>query len=217
MDRAGPGDAVSPMAFRPPVSLRGRYVTLDPLDRADIAGLASACKDPEVWRVLRIGPGRTVEEMTPVVEQLLALQAAGKLLPFTVRLASNGIPIGVFRYLEIDRPNESVELGTWIGRPWWRTPINTEIKLLAFRHAFEGEGAHRVQLKTDIRNVRSAVSIERLGAVREGVLREHIRLKDGTMRSSVYYSVLASEWPTIRDRLERFLARPWAGEIPQTP
>jgi len=199
------------MEFRPPVTLRGRWVDAVPLDRSHIPGLAEAGRDPEVWRLLRIGPGRTVEEMTALVDQFLSLQERGELLPLTARWRSSSRPIGIIRYLDIDRPNHAVELGTWIGRPWWRTPANTELKLLTLRHAFEVEGAHRVQLKTDARNERSARAIERLGAVREGALRDHTRLPDGTLRTSIYFSILRAEWPSVEARLEQAVARPWDG------
>ncbi len=205
------------MAFRPPVTLRGRYVEAVPLEREHVAGLAEAGRDPEVWRLLRIGPGRTVEEMTALVESFLALQDRGELLPFTARLRATGQPVGIIRFLDIDRPNRAVELGTWVGRPWWRSPVNTELKWLTLRHAFESEGAHRVQLKTDVRNERSAVAIERLGAVREGALRDHTRLPDGTLRTSVYFSILADEWPAVAARLESLLRRPWDGAPSERP
>jgi N-acetyltransferase len=207
---------MSEMAFRPPVELRGRYVEAVPLERAHIPALAEAGRDPEVWRLLRIGPGDTLEGMTKLVDGFLDLQEKGELLPLTARKVEDGTVLGTIRFLDIDRPNFAVEVGTWIGRPWWRTPVNTELKLLAMEHAFEGEGAHRVQLKTDARNERSARAIERLGAVREGVLRDHTLLPDGRLRSSIYYSVLVSEWPAVRERLERFLDRPWDGR-PNAP
>ena len=113
-------------------------------------------------------------------------------------------------FLHIDRENQSVEVGgTWLDSGFWRTPFNTESKYLLFRHAFEVERVNRLQLQTDLRNERSQRAIERLGAVREAVLREDVQLADGYFRSSVYYSVLASEWPAVRARLEASLARPW--------
>jgi N-acetyltransferase len=197
------------MRFRPPVLLEGRYVRLMPLERTQVPDLAHAGRDPEVWRFLRIGPGRNELEMSALVDELLALQAGGSVLAFTVLSRAEARPVGIFRYLGIDRENRSVEIGTWLDSAVWRTPVNTEVKLLGLRHAFEEEGAHRVQLKTDLRNDRSQRAIERLGAVREGLNRGEYLLKDGSHRTSICYSILAQEWPLVKQRLEASLARPW--------
>ena len=104
-----------------------------------------------------------------------------------------------------------VEIGTWIDSRYWRSPLNTEAKLLTHGYAFEEEKVHRLQLKTDSRNVRSQVAIERLGAVPEGALREAHRLRNGYFRTSLYYSILASEWPAVKQRLQEKLSKPWVG------
>ena len=112
------------------------------------------------------------------------------------------------RFMDIQPENRSVEIGgTWISPQYQRTVVNTEAKFLMLRHAFEVLDCVRVQIKTDLRNTRSQRAIERLGAVREGVLREHMMLPDGTLRSSVYYSILAAEWPAVRQRLLDLLER----------
>ncbi len=196
--------------LRRPTALRGRYVELVSLERSHIPELAHAGRDPAVWQYLRIGPGRTLEEMTTFVDGMLSDEATGAILPFTVRARPTGTTIGFFRFLDIDRENRSVETGTWFDSDWWRTPANTEVKLLALRHVFETEGFHRVQLRTDRRNERSQRAIERLGGVPEGVHREHIRRRDGSFRTSVVYSILAPEWPAVKARLEERLARPWS-------
>ncbi len=197
-------------SFRSPVTLEGRYVRLVPLDLAHRLALFEAGKDPEVGRYVLSGPGTTLEAMDGLMAMLLARRDAGTDLPFTTVRRSDGRPIGMTRYLNIDRPNEAVEIGgTWLERDLWRTPFNTDSKFLLLRHAFETEAAHRVYLKTDVRNERSQRAIERLGAVREAVLREHIRLRDGSYRSSVFYSILRDEWPAVRRGLEAKLARPW--------
>lgn len=205
---------MSASGFHRPVVLRGRYVELVPLERAHIPGLTRAGHDPEVWRLLRIGPGRNEEEMTALVNEMLEAESTGSVLPFTVLAFPGREPAGFFRFLDIDRENRWVETGTWIDSARWRSPINTEVKYLALRHAFETEGFHRVQLRTDSRNVRSQRAIERLGAVAEGMHREHIRLRDGFYRTSLVYSILAPEWPPIKKRLEEKLARPWPPSVP---
>ena len=198
-----------PAGFRPPVTLAGRFVELDPLLREHVHELARAGRDPEVWRLLRIGPARHETEMRALVEGMLADQAGGSVLPFVVRRLPERAVSGMFRFFDIDRTNRSVEVGTWLDPLVWRTPVNTEVKFLGLRYAFEEERMHRVQLKTDARNVRSQRAIERLGAVREGEFREHVRLYDGTRRSSLVYGILEREWPSVKRGLEAHLARPW--------
>lgn len=199
-----------PESFRPPVALAGRYVALVPLDRSHASGLLRASVDPEVGKYLVLAPARTADGLRSQIDGLLAAQATGTELAFCQQLRATGEPIGVTRFLHIDRTNESVEIGgTWLDRRFWRTPLNNDAKLLLFRHAFETEGAHRVWLQTDLRNERSQRAIARLGATREGVLREDRLLPSGRYRSSVVYSVVADDWPQVRARLEGHLARPW--------
>ncbi|MCI4373303.1 MAG: GNAT family N-acetyltransferase [Thermoplasmata archaeon] len=198
-----------PLDFRPPVTLEGRNVRLVPLELSQLPALTAAGASPEIWPLLRIRHGDTPEGMAGLVEDLLALQTAGEVLPFAVQMKDEGKIIGIARYLDIDRENRWVELGTWLHPSAWRTPVNSELKLLLLRHAFELEGVHRVQLKTDDRNTRSQTAIERLGAVFEGLRRDHYRFPNGQYRTSRYYSILSSEWPKVRERLEEFLRHPW--------
>jgi RimJ/RimL family protein N-acetyltransferase len=199
--------------FHPPLTLRGRYLELTSLHRSDAPGLAEAGQDPEVWKLLRIGPGHppSLPEMETFIDQLLALQAKGEVMPMTMRFLPRGTPVGIIRFLDIDREDRKVEVGTWIDSRYWRTPLNTEAKLLMLRYAFEEEGVHRLQFKTDDRNTRSKVAIERLGAVYEGALREAHRVQGDYFRTSLYYSILSPEWPAVRARLEERLERPWDG------
>jgi len=195
--------------FRSPLALSGRYIELVPLSLDHAAELARAAADPEVGRFLRDPPGPTEAITAALIRLVLADQANGTDLAFATRLRPAGPAIGMTRYLRIDRPNHAVEIGgTWIDPRYWRTPVNTESKLLLLRHAFDDERVHRVQIQTDLRNERSQRAIERLGAVREAVLREDVRLRTGYVRSSVIYSILESEWPAVRRRLEEALARP---------
>lgn len=205
---------MDPESFRTYPTLAGRFVRLDPLDPAHREPLAEAARDPEVRRYILTAPGTTPDEMGHVIRTLLDRRAEGTDLPFTTVRLSDSKPVGMTRYLNIDRPNDTVEVGgTWLDRTLWRTPFNTESKYLLLTHAFETEAAHRVYLKTDLRNERSQRAIERIGAVREAVLREHILLPDGQYRSSVYYSILAGEWPKVKRDLERQLARPWTPRV----
>ena len=199
------------MAFRPPVTLEGRYVRLVPLAPEHAAPLWAAGGDQGIWTYMRTSFVRSKEEMGALIAKLLDRQSRGTDLPFTVMLRSDGRLLGMTRYLDIEREDAAVEVGgTWYSTAFQRTPVNTDCKLALLQHAFEVEGAHRVQIKTDLRNVRSQRAIERLGATREGVLREHVRMPDSTLRSSVYYSVLAPEWPEVRGRLQAYLQRPWS-------
>ncbi len=184
---------------------------LVPLDPAHRDALLAAARDPEVGRYLLERPGTTIADTERRIARLLERQANGSDLPFTILQASDRRAVGMTGYLSIDRPNDAVEIGgTWLDRRFWRTPFNTEAKYLLLRHAFETEGAHRVFFKTDARNERSQRAIARIGAIREAVMREHIRLENGHYRSSVFYSLLAPEWPSVKAALETKLERPWS-------
>lgn len=198
-------------SFRPPVVLTGERISLLPLRPEHQEALLVAARDPEIHRYLAMGPGRTPGEMASYIALLLSRQDAGTDLPFTIVRRPDQRALGMTRFIHIDRENDSVEIGgTWLDRDQWRTPVNTEAKLLMFRHAFEVERVHRVWLQTDLRNERSQRAIARLGTTREGVLRGDRVVRDGYHRSSVVYSVLEDEWPRARHRLERLLERPWA-------
>ncbi len=184
---------------------------LVPLDPAHRDALLAAARDPEVGRYLLERPGTTIADTERRIARLLERQANGSDLPFTILQASDRRAVGMTGYLSIDRPDDAVEIGgTWLDRRFWRTPFNTEAKYLLLRHAFETEGAHRVFFKTDARNERSQRAIARIGAIREAVMREHIRLENGHYRSSVFYSLLAPEWPSVKAELETKLERPWS-------
>jgi RimJ/RimL family protein N-acetyltransferase len=140
------------------------------------------------------------------VQDILSRQAQGTDLPFAVIHLQAGCAIGATRYMEIRPKDLALEIGgTWYAPAYQRTAVNTECKYLLLRHAFEEWGCVRVQFKTDLLNERSQRAIERLGAVREGVLRHHMITPEGRLRDSVYYSILDSEWPAVKARLEAFL------------
>jgi N-acetyltransferase len=202
-------------SFRTPVTLTGRWVRLVPLSLSDAAVLRAAARDPEIGRFMFVGPGTTMEDMRSFISLVLERQSGGTDLGFTTVLRAEDRPVGMTRYLNIDRTNQSVEIGgTWLDSALWRTPINTETKYLLLRHAFETEKVHRVSLQTDLRNERSQRAIARLGAVREAVFRDDKLLPDGTFRTSVVYGIVVSEWPAVKERLEKKLARPWTSTEP---
>ena len=162
--------------------------------------------DPELWELI---PYRVSapEEMAAYIQSALDAQAGGTALPFATVDAASGQVVGSTRYMNIDRANRRVEIGaTWIARPWRRTAVNTEAKYLMLRHAFETLGCIRVELKTDALNQRSRTAIRRIGATEEGTLRQHMITWSGRLRDSVYFSILDSEWPRVKQDLERRLA-----------
>lgn len=186
-----------------PVTLTGRVVRLEPLGETHVPDLAAVGQDDSIWAYIPYPPVQSEADMRAWVLDLLARQAKGTDLPFAVVHLESGRAIGASRYLDIQPANRAVEIGgTWYGRAFQRTAVNTESKYLLLKHAFEDLGCIRVQLKTDRRNERSQRAIERIGAVREGVLRHSMIMPDGYRRDSVYYSILAAEWPGVKARLE---------------
>jgi RimJ/RimL family protein N-acetyltransferase len=144
--------------------------------------------------------------MAAYVELALKEQANGMSLPFAQIEKATGRLIGSTRYMNIDRVHHRVEIGcTWIGREWQRTAANTEAKYLLLRHAFETLGCMRVELKTDSLNDKSRAAILRIGAKEEGIFRNHMMTSTGRIRHTVYFSVIDSEWPEVKSRLERKL------------
>lgn len=190
-----------------PVILIGRWVRLEPLRPEHAEALWLQADEPEIWRYMPYGEVNSLDKLRTVIEDLLGRQARGTDLCFAVFDHATGAAAGMTRYMTIDRPNRSLEIGgTWYGKSYRRTAMNTECKYLLMKHAFEVLGCIRVQLKTDLRNERSQRAIERLGAVREGVLRKNMIMPDGYHRSSVMYSVIDDEWPAVKARLERLLS-----------
>ncbi len=180
-------------------TLRGRHVVIEPLDHAHAAGLFAALDDAEVWTHLTVARPGSVEEMAAVVEAAIKDPAR---TPFVQRDPDSGEILGSTSYYAIDEARRSIAIGhTMLGRPHWRTAINTESKLLLMAHAFDTLGANRVEWHTDIRNERSQQAIARLGAEREGVLRSHRQRPDGSWRDTVCFAMLAGEWPAARQRL----------------
>jgi RimJ/RimL family protein N-acetyltransferase len=190
-----------------PVVLCGKYVQLEPLSETQIPGLTLAGADPSIWQYMLYGELTSEEKMRVWVLDILARKAAGTDQPFAIRHLETGELIGATRFLEIRPAHRSLEIGgTWLATKCQRTSANTEAKYLLLRHSFEFLACIRVQFKADSRNGRSIRAIERLGAVHEGMLRNHMILDDGVYRHSVYFSILDSEWPLVKVRLEERLA-----------
>ena len=190
-----------------PVTLTGSVVRLEPLSEQHAPDLTVAAHDERIWRYMLYAYPEDEEKMLAWVRDILARQAAGADLAFAVIHLASGRAIGATRYLEIRPPHRSLEVGgTWYATEFQRTAVNSECKYLLLKHAFETLGCIRVQFKADARNLRSLRAIERLGAAREGVLRNHYILADGGFRDSVYYSILDREWPGVKARLEALLA-----------
>lgn len=191
-----------------PAVLEGRHARLEPLALGHVDALAGVGLDPSIWAFAPV-PVRTAEEMRAYVQAALDAQRAGTALPFAIRRRADGKVVGSTRYGSADPPNRRVEIGwTWLAFEAQRTAINTEAKYLLLGHAFETLGAIRVELKTDRLNVRSRAAILRIGAKEEGTLRQHMVTASGRLRDSVYFSVLDSEWPAVKARLEARLAGP---------
>ena len=186
-----------------PVTLKGRWVTLEAIDERHAPGLFEVMQDEEVCRYLAWNPPTSIDETLALVREARELMARGQSIVYAQVWNATGGAIGSTRLLDVRPVDRQVEIGsTFLGRAWWRTPANTESKLLFLRHCFETLGCVRVALKTDGRNVRSQEAIARLGAVREGVLRRHTKRADGTWRDTVVFAVTINDWPRVRMGLE---------------
>jgi RimJ/RimL family protein N-acetyltransferase len=191
-----------------PVRLEGAHVRLEPLAAKHAADLFELSRDPEIWKLVVAPPIQTLDEMKTWISAAEKQTAAGTNIWFAAVRRKDDRAVGVTSYLNVSPRDRGVEIGgTWYAREVWRTAVNTECKYLLLRHAFESLGYVRVQIKTDERNVRSQRAIERLGAVREGVLRKYQITHTGHRRNTVMYSITDEEWPSVKSRLESFLRR----------
>jgi RimJ/RimL family protein N-acetyltransferase len=184
-----------------PVALTGARVRLEPLDERHRADLeAAVAADPAAFALS--GPAAVVG-LEAWMARALQEREAGERLPFAVVTTETGRAVGSSSYLDIAPADGRLEIGaTWYGRPWWKTFVNPESKLLLLGHAFDALGATRVAFRTDADNVRSRSAIERLGAAFEGIHRHREHRPDGTLRDTAFYSILAAEWPAVRTGLE---------------
>lgn len=207
--------AAGPLAADPmsvdPVVLEGAHVRLEPLSLGHHADLCAVGLDQDLVALTQAYVP-TPDGLLAYIEAALEAQAGGTALPFAVISKAAGRAVGCTRYGNIDRANRRLEIGwTWYGRAFQRTAVNTECKYLLLRHAFEVLGCIRVEFKTDVLNERSRRALLRIGAREEGVLRQHMILPDGRIRDTVYYSIVRSEWPEVRERLEGLLGYPPPG------
>jgi RimJ/RimL family protein N-acetyltransferase len=186
-----------------PVTLDGVRVRMEPLDLVrHFEGLCEIGLDADLWS-WTTNRVRSRENLKTYLETALREQAEGRSLPFATVDKPSGRVAGSTRFGNIDRGSRRVEIGwTWVGRPWQRSYVNTEVKYLMFRHAFETLGCVRVELKTNVLNRRSRDAMLRIGCVEEGVFRKYQRNEDGSWRDTIYYSVIDDEWPAVKARLE---------------
>ena len=192
----------------PPTILRGYGVILEPLKLDHVDGLRRAAGDGALWE-LKVTSVPTREGTEQYIMDALAGQKNGVMLPFTVREEQSGEVIGCTRYHDVIASVDRVEIGyTWYAKSRQRTHVNTACKQLLLTHAFDSLRCAVVGWRTDILNLASQRAIERLGARRDGVLRHHALRRDGTVRDTVMYSLLAAEWPAVEARLAQFLATP---------
>lgn len=190
-----------------PVTLRGRHVVLEPLRPQHAEELWPAANDPTVWRYMP-KPVDSLQGLRAWIDDRCAGAGGLPALPFLQRDARTGQAFGSTSLFDIDVANRKLELGhTWLGASHRRTAANTEAKRLVLGHAFDTMGAIRVQLKCDQLNAPSATAIARLGAVQEGVWRNQMIYPDGRRRNTLVFSILDTEWPTVKARLDGYLAR----------
>jgi N-acetyltransferase len=190
-----------------PVTLEGHGVRLEPLSGGHERGLSEAAKDGRLWELWYTSVPEP-EKALAYIETALEGQKAGHMLPWAVLDAQTGVVLGSTRYHDIIRETDRVEIGwTWYAQRVQRSHVNTACKLLLFEYAFESLGCKVVGLRTDNFNFASQRAIEALGAKKDGVIRHHWLRRNGSVRDTVIYSVLAQEWPDVRRHLELRLKR----------
>jgi RimJ/RimL family protein N-acetyltransferase len=205
---------VSPLNIVFPITLEGFAVRLEPIRSQHLESFWEAAED-NLENIFQWIPYRmkSKEDFQHVVDKALAEQERGESVVFATIERSSGRVIGSTRFMNIDRANRRVEIGsTWIAPAWHRTAVNTEAKFLMLRHAFEVWKCMRVELKTDALNQRSRNAILRIGAKEEGTLRKHLITWTGRVRDTVYFSILDTEWPEVNAKLEKMLARKTASK-----
>jgi N-acetyltransferase len=200
--------AIVPLNIELPLTLEGSVVRLELMRREHAEACWQVAKNDaeDIFRWIPYAM-KTAEDFRRFVDKILDEQERGESVGFSTVERKSGRVIGSTRFMNIDRANRRVEIGsTWIAPPWQRTAVNTEAKYLMLRHAFDVWGCIRVELKTDALNEKSRNAILRLGAKEEGTLRRHVVTWSGRVRDSVYFSIVDSEWPEVKARLESRLA-----------
>ena len=194
-------------AWLSPVRLVGAHCSLEPLAPEQHDELVAATRDGELWKLWYTAIP-SPEGMSAEIARRLELQAKGSMLAFTTRDA-NGQVAGMTTYMNVDAVHKRVEIGsTWTAARMQRSPFNTECKLLLLGHAFEALGCIAVEFRTHCFNQQSRRAIERLGAKLDGILRNHQRASNGTLRDTAVYSITESEWPTVKAHLRWQLDKP---------
>lgn len=194
------------MTWPEPVTLRGRHATLEPLGLQHVDGMKDAVKDGELW-TLWYTAVPSPDGMKVEIERRLDLQAKGSMLPFAV-LDAQGVCVGMTTFMNVDATHKRVEIGsTWYAKRVQRSGLNSECKLMLMTHAFEVLGCIAVEYRTAFYNQQSRRAIERLGAKLDGILRNHQRYANGALRDTCVYSIIASEWPTVKAHLQFQLGR----------
>jgi RimJ/RimL family protein N-acetyltransferase len=195
------------MPFLEPVTLTGDLVVLEPLQDAHRDELVPAASDGRLWDLWYTSVP-SPDTMRADIADKLARQAAGEVLPFTVRRTDTGAVVGLTTYLNVEADVPRLEIGaTWTALSAQRSGVNAESKLLLLTHAFDVLGCLAVEFRTHWHNHQSRAAIARLGAKQDGVLRNHRRMPDGSLRDTVVFSILDSEWPAVRSGLRHRLAR----------
>lgn len=190
------------------VTLKGRLVRLEPLSMDHADELYEASRDPVLWIYKPVKQPRSLADMRQLIATTLQAQEAGGCLPFAIMSIERGCALGETRYHSFMLHDYGLEIGwTWLTPSVQRTGVNTECKYLLLHHAFEELGAIRVQFRTHHLNTNSQRAIERLGATKEGMLRNHLIMPDGSYRHSVYFSIIESEWPAVKARIETMMQR----------
>jgi RimJ/RimL family protein N-acetyltransferase len=196
------------MAWLELITLRSPRVDLEPLTMAHLPDLKAAVKDGELWNLWYTTIPRP-EHMDAEIDRRLRLRSEGSMLPFAVIDNSSGTAVGMTTYMNIDAVNHRLEIGsTWYRASVQRTALNSQCKLLLLEHAFETLECIGVEFRTHFFNRQSRRAIERLGAKLDGVLRQHQRMDDGSLRDTCVYSIIASEWPAVRANLIHRLQSP---------
>ncbi|MFJ7737288.1 GNAT family N-acetyltransferase [Lysinibacillus sp. NPDC097287] len=186
-------------------ALENEIVLLKPLEKQDVAGILAAGSYPDIWTYLSTNLNNEAD-VHNFVDKALQEKAFNKEFPFVIVDKKSGKVIGSTRFMDIDTQHQRLEIGyTWLTPAYWRTEVNTNCKYLLLSYCFDVLGLRRVQIKTDHENTRSQKAIERIGAIKEGILRNHMIRKDGTTRHTVMYSVIKEDWPEMKTHLKKLL------------